>query len=152
MFIEALRSSGVSVLSSETVELQKDNSVIFLSGIDDLYKRSYPLDAAAEYLCDSTYPGDGLNILLSHQPQMLEIYSAHNFDLVFCGHAHGGQIRLFGQGIFAPDQGYFPKYTGGVYELDGTTEIVSRGIGNSVIPVRLFDRPELVYCTLNTKG
>lgn len=147
-YVEKLNRCGVCILSSETVGLEKGNEVIYLSGIDDLYKRSYPLDGAADYLCNKTQSGDGINILLAHQPQEIEVYSSHGFDLVFCGHAHGGQIRLFGHGLYAPDQGILPEYSGGVYELDGTTEIVSRGIGNSIIPVRVFDRPELIYCTL----
>ena len=65
-------------------------------------------------------------------------------DLIFSGHAHGGQVRLpFIGGIVAPDQGFFPKYTAGVYKKGSSEMVVSRGLGNSVIPQRLFNRPEI---------
>lgn len=151
-YINGLRQCGVCVLESETAELKNGNDVIYLSGIDDLYKRGYPLADSADYLCSLTETGDSLNILLSHQPQQIDVYSEHGFDLVFSGHAHGGQVRLFGKGLYAPNQGYFPKYTSGMNTAGNTTYIISRGIGNSIIPVRVFDRPELVYCTLKMKG
>ena len=71
-------------------------------------------------------------------------------DLVFSGHAHGGQFRLpfLGRGLVAPGQGLFPRYTEGVHERNGTTMIISRGLGNSVIPVRLFNQPEIVCVKL----
>lgn len=72
----------------------------------------------------------------------------------FSGHAHGGQFRLpFIGGLVAPNQGLFPKYTAVDYHIDQTTMIVSRGLGNSIIPVRIFNRLEIVVVTLqvNTK-
>jgi len=70
-------------------------------------------------------------------------------DLVFAGHAHGGQFRFpFLGGLFAPNQGLFPKYTSGVYTEADTSMVVSRGLSNSIIPVRVFNRPELVVVTL----
>jgi predicted MPP superfamily phosphohydrolase len=73
-------------------------------------------------------------------------------DLVFTGHAHGGQIRLpFIGGLAAPDQGLFPKYTSGRHEKDSTTMYVSRGLGNSIFPLRVFNRPEIVTVTLRKR-
>ena len=74
--------------------------------------------------------------------------------LVFTVHAHGGQIVIpfFRQGIFAPHQGFFPKYTEGMHEKDGTVMIVSRGLGNSSFPFRIFNRPELIEVTLRQEG
>lgn len=72
------------------------------------------------------------------------VYQDKNIDLVLSGHAHGGQFRLpFIGGIIAPDQGFFPKYDAGIYTEKETTMVVSRGLGNSVIPVRLNNRPEI---------
>jgi len=77
------------------------------------------------------------------------VYDRYDLDLVLCGHAHGGQIRLpFIGGLFAPDQGFFPKYTKGVYELQDLTMVVSAGLGNSVFPLRFCNRPEIVVVTL----
>ena len=90
-------------------------------------------------------------LLLSHRPEFLTLYSKYGFDLVFSGHAHGGQICVPGllpNGLNAPGQGWFPKYTRGAHKLGETTMIVSRGLGPSVIPTRLFNRPELVVCVL----
>ncbi len=94
------------------------------------------------------------SILLSHRPEHIRRYAARQFDLVLTGHAHGGQFRLpllLPNGLFAPEQGYFPRYTSGRYVLGDATEIVSRGLGPSVIPTRLFNRPCLVVCVLKTQ-
>ena len=86
-----------------------------------------------------------LRILLSHEPQLIEYYAHPAIDLVFTGHAHGGQFRLpGGRGLVAPDQGIFPKYTQGVHRCGKTQMIVSRGLGNSRFPLRLNNRPEIV--------
>ena len=74
-------------------------------------------------------------------------------DLVFSGHAHGGQFRLpLVGGIVAPNQGVFPKYDAGVYTEDNTNMIVSRGVGNSIIPFRVNNRPEVILIELTTQG
>ena len=89
-------------------------------------------------------------ILLSHRPDLFDIYSNSSVDLVFSGHAHGGQFRLpFIGGLIAPDQGLFPKLTEGIHTSNNTTMVISRGLGNSIIPLRLFNRPELVVVTLS---
>jgi len=95
---------------------------------------------------------DNFNLLLSHRPEIFEVYEDAELDLVLSGHAHGGQIRLpFIEGLYAPSQGFFPEYTSGRYEESGTTMIVSRGLGNSLFPLRVFNRPELVVIELKTK-
>ena len=89
-------------------------------------------------------------ILLCHRPELFHLYSETKIGLIFTGHAHGGQFRIpFIGGLIAPDQGLFPKYTSGAYKRDDSTMIVSRGLGNSVIPIRIFNRPEIVVVTLN---
>lgn len=92
---------------------------------------------------------DTYTILLSHRPELFDTYAASQVDLVFSGHAHGGQIRLPLIGaVFAPNQGFFPKYNAGIYRKDRTQMIVSRGLGNSIFPIRLNNRPELIAATL----
>ena len=89
-------------------------------------------------------------ILLSHRPERFDLYSDSNVHLVFSGHAHGGQFRLpWIGGLVAPDQGLFPKLTEGIHTRKDTSMIISRGLGNSVIPLRLFNRPELIVVTLS---
>ena len=88
-------------------------------------------------------------VVLAHEPQYFARYAGTGVDLVLSGHAHGGQFRLpFVGGIVAPDQGFLPEYTAGEYYMNGTEMIVSRGLGNSVIPVRLFNYPEIMCVEL----
>lgn len=74
-------------------------------------------------------------------------------DLLLAGHAHGGQFRLpfVREGLVAPGQVFFPKYTCGEYTSGDFSMIVSRGIGNSIIPVRIFNTPEVVKITVRGK-
>lgn len=95
---------------------------------------------------------NNFTILLSHRPELITLYAKENIDLVFSGHAHGGQIRLpFLGGIIAPDQGFFPQYTNGIHRLNSTSLVISRGLGNSLAPQRIFNRPELVVVTLSNE-
>ena len=95
----------------------------------------------------------GAKILLAHMPQFVDNYASCGYDFVFCGHAHGGQWRIpfTKQGIYAPGQGMFPKLTSGVHERGRTKMIISRGLGNSECPIRLFNRPEIVIVELIKK-
>ena len=91
-------------------------------------------------------------ILLSHRPETFEAYVMEDIDLVLSGHAHGGQFRLpFRGGVVAPNHGLFPKYDAGIYTKNNTTMIVSRGVGNSIIPVRFNNRPEIVVVTMKSE-
>lgn len=90
-------------------------------------------------------------ILLAHQPQYFIRYKDAGYDLVLCGHAHGGQWRIpfLNLGLYAPGQGKFPKYTSGIHTAGNTKMIISRGLGNSEFPLRLFNRPEIVVIQIN---
>lgn len=90
------------------------------------------------------------NILLAHKPHFFEDYANLGFDIILSGHAHGGQWRIpFTKiGIYSPGQGLFPKLTSGVHERGNTKMIISRGLGNSECPLRLFNRPEIVLINL----
>lgn len=89
-------------------------------------------------------------ILLAHMPHHIARYAKAGFPLVLSGHAHGGQWRIpfTKQGIYAPGQGFFPKLTSGVHTEKNTKMIISRGLGNSKFPLRLFNRPEIVVISL----
>ena len=92
-------------------------------------------------------------ILLSHRPELFESYAHCNIDLVLSGHAHGGQFRLpFIGGLIAPNQGIFPKYDAGLFTNGSTNMIVSRGLGNSIIPIRFNNRPEVIVIELLNTG
>lgn len=96
----------------------------------------------------------GNAVLLAHMPQHIERYAAEGYGLVLCGHAHGGQWRIpfTGAGVYAPGQGLFPKLTSGVHICGNTKMIISRGLGNSECPLRLFNRPEIVVVNIKEKG
>ena len=92
------------------------------------------------------------SVLLSHRPELFETYVACGVDLILSGHAHGGQIRLpIVGGIIAPDQGLFPKYDAGLFTDGNTNMIVSRGLGNSIIPIRFNNRPEVILVEFNAE-
>ncbi|MGB3368167.1 MAG: metallophosphoesterase [Acidaminobacteraceae bacterium] len=141
------KEMGVITLANQSVELIKSTSVITISGVNDYVSfRNY-----LEYNHTlSNLKSDNFNILLSHRPEHFEIYAEIGYDLIFSGHAHGGQIRLpFIGGILAPDQGFFPEYDAGFAVKDDSTIIVSRGLGNSAFPLRINNPPEIVVITLN---
>ena len=148
-FESALIADGVNVLRNGSVRIRKEMDAIRIIGVDDpaFAKASDAitnLDAALEALSS-----DDFTILLAHRPEQIDEYSKWGIDLVLSGHAHGGQIRLPGiGGLYAPGQGFFPRYTSGNYTVGDTEMIVSRGIGNSAFPLRVNDRPEVVIVTL----
>lgn len=146
--LRALEEAGVIMLNDAWQTLSRGGDTIRIAGVrDPAYRggRQTATEAALRYVLE----GDAYTILLSHRPELLDLYAAHGADLVLTGHAHGGQVRLpWLGGLIAPDQGLFPRYTGGVYRQDGTAMVVSRGLGNSIIPVRVNNPPELVIVTL----
>ena len=132
------------VVKDESTEKVEDTDTISLIGLDN---GSLLGDTLHKLTKD--VPKEQFVLLLAHEPQNFNFYSKENVDLVLCGHAHGGQVRLpFIGGIVAPDQGIFPEYTEGLHEENGVSMIISRGLGNSVIPVRIFNRPEIVCVEL----
>lgn len=153
---ERLEENKVIILDNKIEKLRNNETEINLIGIDDpqmAYERSV-LDSEIikVELNNGEYNDNKYSILLSHRPELFDTYVEKNMDLVLSGHAHGGQIRIpFIGGIVAPNQGLFPKYTSGIFEKDKTTMIVSRGIGNSILPFRINNRPELVVITLNNE-
>ena len=150
-----LAEAGVIVLENQIVEITREGDSITLMGIDDpSFQESY-LFGDAEGVAKQTIEtlqreSDGYTVLLSHRPELFELYVETGMDLVFSGHAHGGQFRLpFIGGLVAPNQGFFPKYDAGLFSEENTTMIVSRGVGNSIVPLRFNNRPEIIVVMLN---
>lgn len=152
-----LEKYGIPVLSGNTETLSIRGETIFISGIDDpdFYRMQdgiSGLEAETRFLGQLDAVGsettDGIfSVLLSHRPEYWTEYIDYDFDLILCGHAHGGQWRIpfLINGVFAPDQGLFPEYAGGKYEENGTSMIVSRGLARESTRIpRIFNRPELV--------
>lgn len=150
-----LEAAGVSMLEDRAVELERDGEKITLAGLSDpdftvrgdiFGEIPAMVSTKLESLADTE---SSYTILLSHRPELFESYASSGIDLVLSGHAHGGQFRLpFIGGLVAPNQGLFPKYDAGVYMESSTQMVVSRGIGNSIIPVRFNNRPEIVIVEL----
>ncbi len=155
--IEGLEKAGVHVLKDECVLLERSGDTIAVAGIEDpgfvtdyLFGDSETVvkDTLTELISDESI----YTILLAHRPELFEIYVECEVDLVFSGHAHGGQFRLpFVGGLVAPNQGLFPEYDAGLYTKNSTDMIVSRGIGNSILPVRINNRPEIVLAELQSE-
>ena len=149
-----LGNAGVIVLENQKVEITRGQEYITLIGIDDpSFRESYLFGDAAgvaeQVIGDLQETSDGYTILLSHRPELFDVYVDTGMDLVFSGHAHGGQFRLpFVGGLVAPNQGFFPEYDAGQFTEEKTTMIVSRGVGNSIIPLRVNNRPEIVVASL----
>ncbi|WP_243147904.1 MULTISPECIES: metallophosphoesterase [unclassified Coprococcus] len=140
--MDGLIGAGVVILDDQVVEISRGDAKFRLVGLDDKSLADGTLEAL---LSDEKE----LTVVLAHEPQYFARYAGTGVDLVLSGHAHGGQFRLpFVGGIVAPDQEFLPEYTSGEYYMDGTEMIVSRGLGNSVIPVRLFNYPEIVCVEL----
>lgn len=143
--MSGLADAGVVIMDNQVVEISRGDAKFRLVGLDD---RSLSDGTLGTLLNDERE----FTVVLAHEPQYLARYAGTGVDLVLSGHAHGGQFRLpFVGGIVAPDQGFLPEYTAGEYYMNGTEMIVSRGLGNSVIPVRLFNYPEIVCVELKTK-
>jgi predicted MPP superfamily phosphohydrolase len=144
-----IQTTGAVMMDNAKVTLKRGDSCIELMGVKDLaFGKQSVFKRNLNRLAKET---SGMTILLSHHPEKIEMYAAYGFDLVFSGHAHGGQARLpFIGGLYAPGQGAFPKYTSGLHKVGETSMVVSRGLGNSLFPLRAFNRPELVLVTLHT--
>lgn len=152
-----LDKAGIHILENEAVIVENSEDRIAVAGMKDpsfvtdyLFGDSQTVakNALAEFISDE----DIYTVLLSHRPELFESYVECRADLVFSGHAHGGQFRIpFVGGLVAPNQGLFPKYDAGIYSKEGTDMIVSRGIGNSILPFRINNRPEIVLVELQSE-
>ena len=137
--IDSMKALGVTVLQDVYTKLTCQGDTVYLGGLGFLDPQK---NAALGYM-------EGYKIILAHHPEYFEEYANEGFNLVLSGHAHGGQFRLpFIGGMIAPGQGWLPDYDSGLYTIGNTNMIVSRGIGNSIIPVRFNNRPEVILITL----
>lgn len=154
--MEGLEACGVVVLDDSRVEIEKDGAHIVLCGLQDpSFQTDYLLgdsksiaDAKLQYMLEEEME---YTILLSHRPELFDTYVKNKVDLVLSGHAHGGQFRLpIIGGLVAPNQGFFPKYDAGLFAEKDTNMIISKGVGNSIIPIRVNNRPEVIIVELKS--
>ena len=150
---DGLEAAGVTVLDNRFVTLDRGGDQILLAGVDD--PNGYADQKTPEELAQEVRAawGDGFWILLAHRNNLFpRQYSLLGADLVIAGHGHGGMIRLpFTDGLISVERTLFPSYTAGFYEENGSTALISRGLGNSGPSFRLFNRPQIAVLTL-TRG
>lgn len=150
---KGLSELGVTILENKEIEITNGDDTISLIGVNDPKFRMKLVDDTmdqnvAYQLSEVVSDNNNYKILLAHRPEYFKSY-AGQVDLVLSGHAHGGQFRLpFVGGLVAPGQGLFPEYDSGLYTEENTNMVVSRGIGNSIIPFRINNRPEIVVIEL----
>jgi predicted MPP superfamily phosphohydrolase len=160
--LDGLAEAGVVILRDEAVQLEIKGRSVTVAGLDDprvaWADGGTPEDPGAvldRLDLGPPVPDGGQDaargpvVLLAHRPELLAQYGDHGADVVLSGHAHGGQVRLPLVGpLFAPHQGVFPELTEGTHEADGTTMVISRGLGNGIGAVRVNDPRELVLVDL----
>lgn len=149
---EILLKYNVNVLENEYTSI---NDYIDLYGVKDPDSKMTGDDKSymEESLKAFKLNNKKYSILLSHRPELFDIYIQNKYDLVFTGHAHGGQVimPLIGP-LYSPHQGVFPKYARGMKEKDNTKMIISRGLGNSLFAIiRVNNKPELIIVSLSNK-
>jgi len=154
---EELVSHGVTILSDTYTIIDVNNNKIVIAGIDDPDKRRYE---TANYNQNESMENafrelDEIHlykILIAHRPEQIKNYKKYSFDLVLSGHTHGGQVRIpyIINGLYAPNQGLFPKYAGGLYTHENLTHIISRGLSVNPRLPRIFNPPELVIIIIKS--
>ena len=143
---DMLRKAGIRVIENDVAIFSKGGQRVSILGLNEA------TDPDIDQLFERLNEIGGFRIVLSHFPLKFEEYQKYKFDLQLSGHAHGGQWRLpIIGGLYSPDQGLLPHYDAGMFEADDRVMVVSRGLGNSEFPLRLFNYPEVV-CVNVTKS
>ncbi|UWG95563.1 metallophosphoesterase [Dehalobacter sp. DCM] len=148
---DTLSKYDVTILENSYQQIKLNNLNMIIAGVDDpavslFEKPNFNLQKEMDEHFSELHDKPGFKVLLAHRPELIEIYKGYSFDLVLSGHSHGGQVRipLIINGLWAPDQGWFPKYAGGDYKHDTLTHIVSRGVSYNPRLPRVFNPPEVV--------
>lgn len=156
-YIRKVQSYGIIISDNEKHELTLNNSVFRLSSyssdLQQYKKRLRKKDTEQKTVEIPAADTEGISILLSHDPELTDLYVETGYSLIFSGHLHGGIVRIpGGRGVISTRLVPFPKYDGGCYHLDEShVMIVSRGLGTHTIRFRLFNRPELVHTVIVSK-
>ena len=154
LILNRLDKLGIKVLKDEKTKLERSGGAINIYGIDIPLQFYKVINKPANiekiiYEKLKNYNKEEYNILLAHNPLYFELYSKYNVDLILSGHVHGGMVRIpFAGGLLSPERKFFPKYDGGLYEIDNKSLIVSRGLGHSKPLFRVFNMPEILSITL----
>ena len=146
---QGLREAGANILDDDKMILgDGENSLAFLGLADQSFSSAEEMSEKLDSLLQETA---GYRTLLCHRPELFEIFQKKDIDLMLSGHAHGGQVRLpFIGGLYTPDQGLFPKYDAGLYEAEGSRLLISRGLGDTILPLRIGNRHTLLVIELRS--
>ncbi|NLL91219.1 MAG: metallophosphoesterase [Ruminococcaceae bacterium] len=158
-YCKLLEKHGVTLLTNKTIKITRNREFISVAGIIDphFFRNS------KEFICEEDVVSflmgvvdrnpESFEVLLSHRPEFFHIYCGNGFDLVFSGHAHGGQwnLPLIGP-VYSPNQGLFPELTSGIYQRKSCSIVVSRGLGDSIFPIRINNPYEIILLTLKSEG
>lgn len=141
---KVFRDYGVTVVDSEHHTITVNGQTMDICALEDPYAGHEEFQRQISVL--KNFKSDHFSLLISHHAEFVDLYKKMDFDLILSGHAHGGQWRIpyVLNGVFAPGQGFFPKYAGGLYSYNNTTQIVGRGLVKYYVIPRIFNRPELV--------
>ena len=149
---DTIRKYDVTILENSYEQIRVNNSYIIIGGVDDpdvvkYEKPDFDWRGEMHKAYSELQETPSFKILLAHRPELIEIYKENGFDLVLSGHAHGGQVRIpfILNGLYSPNQGWFPKYAGGAYKHDSLTHIVSRGVSYNPHLPRVFNPPDQPY-------
>ncbi len=154
---QRMEAAGVHLIADRQETISYNGEKIVCMGVKDpdFYDGSgsaQEVKIMRENIRQFAYEQEDFTLLLSHRPELYEVYKEEKIDLTLSGHAHGGQFRLpLIGGLAAPNQWIFPKYDAGLFSEDLCNMIISRGIGNSIFPLRFMNPPEIVAVTLKTK-
>lgn len=156
-FKRNLKRCNVIVLDDKIATIFRDDQSINLYGFDyksnmDLRVSNKKTDKKGYNIIFNTFgrPNkEEYNILIAHDPSNYKIYDKWGADLTLSGHVHGGIIRFGKIGLLSPKRKFFPKYCIGKYEMNNSQMIVSRGLGNSTLKLRIFNVPEIICITLH---
>ncbi len=143
-YVAVCENNAVNLLLDEFVTVNLKGKNILIAGVKD---GKIPSEKNLPNFTENKLKAD-VSLLLAHRPELIKDYAYYNFDVVLTGHAHGGQVRLFGCGLYAPDQGFFPKYTSGRYAEGKTQMFVSRGLGDGKYRLRMFNPYDVLIITL----
>ena len=146
LYKTTLQESGIVLLENACIQTEINGKTMVIAGVND--NNAYELLQTGLATFDEELP----ILLLAHRPEKWEDYLHANGNqrplVTFAGHAHGGQIRLFGRGMLSHGEGLFPKYTNGLYQKEKSTMIVSRGLGDSDFPLRIYNPYHLLIVTI----
>lgn len=149
-YLAQVEAAGVNIMETESREISLGNNSVMLSALElelDYYEKGRQVPMEADYM--GRHMGmqnrEKFQILLAHNPAYAEEYARWGADVAFCGHNHGGLIRIPGIGsVISPQLTWFPKYDSGRFQIGDKNVIVSRGLGTHTFHIRIFNRAELL--------